>query len=305
MAKKHRHVVNHTFRGGRFEDHGIDLDVLPELLQYKQLLVEVAKELWRRVNPDRERLPKNFEDSLLLRFYEVQPNCATIPLERELEDEKIQLWESEDELDDAVELVARTIDAAGKDEPLPDAFPKHLISLFQGYGKTLRDDEWIEHRPARWETTVRYDTNVRLRLTRWATAAYEDFIDVIGEVTMARVSRPRMALQLPDGREVEAPFRPQDEDAITTALKDHETARLRVIGRGQFTSEGLVQKIIEIQDVNLLAGSQPAFDGSVKPIWEEFDEVLSGVPDQALSALPVDGAERHDFYVYGAHEAGA
>lgn len=305
MAEKHRHVVNHTFRGGRFEDHGIDLDVLPDVLRYKQLLVEVAKELWRRTNPDRERLPKKFEDSLSLRFYEVQCNCATIPLERELDRERIQLWESEDELDDAVDLVAQTIDAAGKDESLPDAFPKHLLSLFQEYGKTLRDDEWIEHRPARRETAVRYDANVRQRLTRWATAAYEDVIDLVGEVTMARVSRPRMALQLADGREVEAAFRPQDEAAITTALKQHETARLRVIGRGQFAVEGLLQKIIEVQEVRLLADGQPAFDVSAKPIWEEFDEILSGVPDQALSALPVDGAERHDFYIYGAHEGGA
>ena len=87
----------------------MDLDVLPELLQYKRLVVELAKELWRRHNPDRERLPKNFEDSLALRFYEVRGNCVTIPLERAVAtDPNIQLWQAEDELDEAVDLVAES-----------------------------------------------------------------------------------------------------------------------------------------------------------------------------------------------------
>jgi hypothetical protein len=61
-------LVNHTFQGGRFLDHGVDVDVLEEVARYKALLVETAKELWRRRNPNRERLPKNFEDSLQLKF---------------------------------------------------------------------------------------------------------------------------------------------------------------------------------------------------------------------------------------------
>ena len=129
--------------------------------------VDVAKELWRRNHPDRKNLPKNFEDSLSMKFYEVRPNCATIPLERVLTaDDREQLWD-DDELDDAVNLVAETIEAAGKDQPLPEQFPKHLLALFQDYGKTLREGEWIEQRPAKRASCVRYDSAVRERLTRW------------------------------------------------------------------------------------------------------------------------------------------
>lgn len=87
MAKVKKQLVVHTFKGGRFDDHGVDLDVLPDLLAYKTLLVETAKELWRRKNPERERLPKNFEDSLSLKFYEVRAGSAAIPLIREIETE--------------------------------------------------------------------------------------------------------------------------------------------------------------------------------------------------------------------------
>jgi len=34
MTKMKRQLVTHTFKGKRFEDHGLDLDVLPELYAY-------------------------------------------------------------------------------------------------------------------------------------------------------------------------------------------------------------------------------------------------------------------------------
>ena len=303
MSKSHRNLVNHTFHGRRFDDGGVDLDVTPDLHLYKTLLVEVAKELWRRNHSDRKNLPKNFEDSLSMKFYEVRPNCATVPLERVLSvDDREQLWDTEDELDEAVNLVAETIESAGKDLPLPEQFPKNLLALFQNYGKTLRDDEWIEQRPAKRESGIRYDAVVRERLTRWIETTYEDAVDLTGEVIMARVSKPRGAIQLNDGREIEAAFRPEDEDKITTALRDHKTAKLRVIGRGLFGPDGVVRKITEVTDVDLLpTGNQP-FDSSAKPIWDVFAEILSDVPAEQFARLPVDGADRHDFYIHGMRE---
>ena len=302
MTRTHRDLVSHSFHGRRFDDGGVDLDVTPDLHRYKTLLVEVAKELWRRNHSDRKNLPKNFEDSLSVKFYEVRANGATIPLERVLTtDDREQLWD-DDELDDAVTLVAETIEAAGNDQPLPEQFPKHLIVLFQEYGKTLRDDEWIEQRPAKRESGIRYDAVVRERLTRWIETPYEDSVDLTGEVTMARVSKPRMAIQLNDGREIEAAFRPEDEDIITTALKQHTTAKLRVIGRGQFGADGLVRKVTQVTDVSLFSSGEKPFDSSAKPIWDIFAEILADVPGEQLAKLPVDGADRHDFYIHGSRE---
>jgi hypothetical protein len=300
MSQTHRIVVEHTFHGGRFDDGGLDIETLPDLICYKKLLNKVAEELWRRNNPTRERLPRQFAESLTLKFYTVTPNCVTIPLERALSaDERSKLFTASDELDDAVDLVADAIEAAAADRPLPDAFPKHLLSLFREYGSTLQDGEWIEQRPAKRVTAVRYDTGIRDRLVAAADKAYDDAVDVIGQVTMARVSKPRMALELPDGHEVEAAFRPEDEAVILTALKEHQTAKLRVVGRGQFNSEAVLQRIVEVSTIELLPAGVETFDASAKPIWEQFAEVLAEVPESELAKLPTDGAERHDFYIYG------
>ncbi len=37
-----------------------------------------------------------------------------------------------------------------------------------------------------------------------------------------------------------------------------------------------------------------------RPIWEVIAEISSQVPDEEWAKLPVDGAENHDHYLYGA-----
>lgn len=301
MGKHRREVVTHTFKGKRFDDNGVDLDVLPDLLAYKNLLVDTAKELWRRKHPQRERLPKNFEDSLVLKFYEVQSGSACIPLEREVESrgQTSYLQPERDELDEAVGLVADLMDAAAHDRSFPPSFPKTVIPMLGEYGKTLRDNESIEHRIPGRAVPVRYTKSIRERIMRLAEPSYEDSIDVIGTVTMARVTRPRMAVMLDDGREVEAAFRAEDEDAITTALKDHLTAKVRVQGRGQFSPNGQMQRIVDIDGVMLVSGGDVPHDTTFTPIWEIFQQIMREVPTEQLDRLPEDAAANHDHYIYG------
>ena len=37
-----------------------------------------------------------------------------------------------------------------------------------------------------------------------------------------------------------------------------------------------------------------------RSIWEEVAEISAGVPDEAWHAVPADGSEQHDHYLYGA-----
>jgi len=301
MSVKRRKLITHTFRGGRFEDHGLDVDVLPELVRYKGILADLAKNLWHRKHPDRERLPKNFDESLALKFYELRDNCVSIPLERLIvcDDASLFVEPPPDELDEAAELLTRTIEAVASDQAVPEAFPRQLLCKFDDYGKSLRADEFIELTPAASGKLARFDAQVRERLVQRLLAPYQDFVDVQGVVTMARWTNRRMALLLADEQEVDAAFRPEQEETITTALKEHMTARIRIRGRGQFNGSGRLEKIVEVTDVSLLKQGEIAFDATAKPIWESFEEVLAQVPPEELSKLPFDGAENHDYYIHG------
>ena len=130
------------FKGPRFEDHGLDVDVLPEIIVYKRLLQETAKELWRRKHPDRQRLPKNFDDDVSLKFFELQPGSTGVPLVHEpFRAQLPQLFHPE--LDEAAELIEDTILAADEERGPPAKLPRIVLPLFQTFGDTLRDDEYL------------------------------------------------------------------------------------------------------------------------------------------------------------------
>ncbi len=300
MPKVKRELVKHVFKGGRFDDHGIDLDVLPDLLAYKNLLVETAKELWRSKHPGRERLPRNFEESLVVKFYEVEPGSAIIPLVHEYEaDDQTSLIENDNELEEAVELVAETAEAAYHDRPIPNQFPTRLLPWFEGYGKTLREGEYYELQTKKRTTPARYDAVVRERLVNWSASTYEDAIDLIGTVTMADISRPRMAITLKDGKKVDAPFKIEDEETVLTALSKHSSARLRLKGRGQFSKTGALMKITATDGIGILPAGELKYDETVKPIWQVFEEIVKTIPADELAKIPTDASENLDHYLYG------
>jgi Arc/MetJ-type ribon-helix-helix transcriptional regulator len=45
---------------------------------------------------------------------------------------------------------------------------------------------------------------------------------------------------------------------------------------------------------------QPEAAPAHKPIWERILERNAAIPDDEWDKLPVDGAEQHDHYIYGA-----
>jgi hypothetical protein len=145
------------FDGPRFQDHGLDVDVLPEIMTYKRLLQETAKELWRRKHPKRIRLPKNFDAELTLKFFELEAGSTGVPLVRDLIlTDQLQLIPYEDELDEAAVLLEDTIRAAGERLRVTN-LPRSIIPLFEELGRTLRGDETLLVSAGKRETAARYD----------------------------------------------------------------------------------------------------------------------------------------------------
>src|ERR1700727_3494046 len=104
---------------------------------------------------------------------------------------------------------------------------------------------------------------------------YEDSIDFVGKVLMARVNISRMALELDDGREIETVFPKKDEQKIIEALRDHASSKVRIFGRGFFDARGKLQKITRVDQIQLLPKAIVKPVPSVRPIWEGIDEIIS------------------------------
>ena len=293
-----RTLVTHTFQGARFADHGLDLEVISELVTYRTILVETAKELWRRKHAARMRLPARFTEEFKLKFYKIEEGSTAIPLVRPLSHGQLMLID--DELDEAVELVANTIACAASGKRLPDNFPSNVIPLFSEYGKTLKDDESIQQKTVRNVTAV-YDARVREELMARLLDSYEDELDIVGRVVGARVTRnSKMTLMVGEDREVEASFRHTDEEKILSALVKHASAKIRVRGRANFDMNGALLKIVAVKDIEFLgADGAIAFVEDVKPIWEEISEIADQIPADVLKTLPTDGSINYHNYLHG------
>ena len=150
----------------RFENHALDVECTQELIAYRTLVLECAKELWRRKNPNRVRLPRGFEDGFRLEFDRVDSGSAVLPLRRVRDLVQGEL-DHGDDFDDAAQLIDAAIAAADRDDLLPERLPANVIPLFRDFGRSLRPDEILFTRARQSNEEAAYTPKARARLAAW------------------------------------------------------------------------------------------------------------------------------------------
>lgn len=289
------------FDGKRFEGHALDVECTQELIAYRNLIVECAKELWRRKYPDRVRLPKGFEEGFRLQFNRLEDGSAVVPLQRVRVGDQIELdWGNLDEFDEAADLVDAAITAANDEELLPSALPSNVIPLFRDFGKSLRPDEVLFTRSRHASTEAAYTSKARKRLTEWVGPTYEDVVDVIGEVRMANVGPGTFSLQLDDTETlVGGRFSPEQESEVLEALRNHRSLRLRVQGVAEFaTSDRQIRRFSRVDKVTPAELAEQGFDETAIPIWEQLAAIGKSAPEGTWDNVPSDLSMRIDEIVY-------
>ena len=297
------------FDGARFDNHSLDVDCVGELVAYKRLVMECAKELWRRANPGYERLPKGFEERLTLQFAEITPGSAVVPLRRIVVQQQSSLDLADDfaddEFDQAAALIDDAIAAADSDDLLPAAFPRNVIPLFREFGRSLRDSETLYLQSRHRSVAAPYTAAARERLAAWTEATYEDAVDVVGEVSMANVRGGAFELTVAAGQQaVKGKFSEAQEAEVLIALQAHATTRLRVCGVGEFSqADRQLRKLVRVDSVAVASMQAPEYVEGVKPIWETLAEIGASAPDDAWAPVPTDLSKRLDHYLYSSNEA--
>ena len=300
MSGQWKEVVRLAFKGKRFHDHALDLSALTELSHFQKMVAETAKTLWRARHPDRERLPKRFEDRTRLCLRRIEEGSAVAPLEVYIEEpEQPELFEREPiEINQAIDLAHRTFLAAERDEPLPEYVPKDLLREYAGWGRQLAEDEAIEVTPVGKEP-ARFTLASRSRLAAFVEAPHESQVDQIGEVLKADIRQRRFQLWLDGKTGVTVTFSPEQEDKVTSALKDHRTRRLRVKGKGEFSSQGKLQRITKVTELRFHPVGELPYDPTAPRIEDVLAELAREVPEEEWEKLPDDLTDNLDHYLYG------
>jgi len=289
------------FDGKRFEGNALDVECTQELIAYRTLLLECAKELWRRKNQDRVRLPKGFEEGFRLQFNRLDPGSAVVPLQRVRVADQSELdFGNLDEFDEAADLIDAAIVAANEDQLLPEALPSNVIPLFRDFGKSLRADEVLFTRSRHSSKGAPYTAKARKRLTEWVGETYEDVLDVTGEVRMANVGPGNFTLQLEKTETlVGGRFSPEQEAEVLNALRNHRAVHLRVQGTAEFaTSDRQIKRFSRVDKVEPAVLSDQEFDEMAVPIWDQLAAIGESAPPGTWDSVPTDLSKRIDDIVY-------
>ncbi len=181
-------------RGRRFDQPGMPVGALAELAAYRDLVLEVAKELFRADNPERLRVPKGFADRLDLRLDRVEAgNSVLNVLERtqpvKQQDTLMILDNEDDEFDRARGLIERTISAVAAEEPVPQEFPRSALASFDRFGRTLEGHEAVQFRTPGDRPGALYTPSVRRRLLLEAAGTYTAHVERVGRVIELNVEQ--------------------------------------------------------------------------------------------------------------------
>ena len=242
--------------GGRYEEEGYPLVGLPELARYERLIFEVARALWRRDNPDRRRMPRNFGEQLDLRLSRVEAGSVTPVLGRGTGvDGQYPLAGLGDYFEHAREAVDEAFAELVESGVLPATFPVEAVGSLAQFGKSLRDDEAVYFRTGT-DRSFAYNQRIRKRLltTGQVNEVTRDGV-LLGRLTALDADARTFTLTMLSAAAV--PGRYEDRELTSVFRELLNESRLATVVRleARFTEVGgdLVTRIDDVWDVEEFA----------------------------------------------------
>lgn len=242
--------IRPRFVGERFEQVTLPVMVARDLAAYEELVVELAKHLYRRKHPDRIRVPRGFAREFSLHLdTTIEPGSAKPSLVAVVAS-SLLVASLPVEFHEARDLINQVI-AAPPGTPLPDSFPSSFYSYFNRIGRSLADTEFIEWQPESDSNKAVLDQARRIQLVRTHRNTYEANIEEIGHVVTLDTIKPTGSLRRLSGDIVPFTYSDPFLNDLRSAL-DIEHLHVRLRGIGSFDGNNSLLSISEIEEADLL-----------------------------------------------------
>lgn len=217
-----------TFDGGRFDSHCMPVDVLAELATVQRVLEAVARHLYFRQNPDRQRVPRGFVEASHLYLSTSRANCYTAGLSRPnpatwglLE---IGLF------DKARALTISALSAVETDSSFPSDFPSDALEDLAAIGLRLSDEEVLSVKDSAALVTARINQKTRAKLALLTSQSLEKVMIIEGEVEEIDDKSLSLQLLLKSKERITVSFKSPDREKVADAFKNRPIARVRAHG---------------------------------------------------------------------------
>jgi len=269
-----------TLRGGRFAEHSVPVEVLPEFMVYQEFVVALAKHIYFEQNPDRKRVPKGFSDKLQLRLREIRDNCATPVLERVDSTEQTLLPIHSDPFEQARELINEAIESVHTGSPLPPKFPEKFLRYFNRLGSRLLDEESMELIPPNQQFGAKLDSVARRALVAKTQDAYIQTVNLRGVVRIVDTDGGSFTLETDSGAKVRMAMPKQYELSILDAARHYRSQQVKVVGECISSGDGAILSFRKMDTLEIEDRSP-----DVMARLEELKSVQAGWLDGEGSAI--------------------
>lgn len=299
MTDHWRRVVTLHFGGDRYGERALDVDAWAELQRFQSMVSETAKALWRDHNPNRARLPRNFEDKTRLWLRTIEDGSTVIPFEIPVDKSLVDAFPEatiHNEVTEAIDIVHQVFLAVNNNTQFPEECPKTLLSEYARLGESLNESCTLQFAPPK-QIFARVTKCDRDRLALISESSYEDELDITGRVLEADVRQRKFQIWLDDRASVSASFTPLQETQVTSALKEHKSMRLRVRGRGIFAPDGKPRRITEVVSLHRVDNQGSTFDRDAPRVEDIVSSIFGEIPDSEWNRVPNDLSHRLDSYI--------
>lgn len=273
--------IQPRFTGPRFDEHSLPVDVARDLAGYQDLVVQLAKHLYLKDNPERQRVPKGFESSFELHLEKVDDGSAK-PLLMAVATALTLDLGAASYFTQARDLITRCIAA----EIPPTEFPKELLSHFNVVGRSLQDGETMELPDTGTEKPAVLTPKRRRDLVLSADKVYDKQVELSGFIGEVDFENKTFRLRFNDGTSKNVPYADAFENR---ARKYAGSSRHQVTVRcvAAYDSWDRLQKVIEVESVDLQPNYEVAskFEGLATLADGWYDGDGKAPPQEALREL--------------------
>jgi hypothetical protein len=235
------------FTGARFDAHTLPVDVARDLAAYETLIIELAKHLYLKDNPDRQRVPRGFAADFRLDIQRIDPGSAMPVLVLAAAGVLGLSGGERDHFERARDLIAECV--AAPETALPQDFPKELLGHFNQFGRSLREGEALELPLHSRTDSAKLTPEKRKRLVLAEGQVYEREISLNGYIEEVDFAKSTFRLRLPESTTVTVPMADSLHNIVRT-YSGRPRHQINVIGIGAFDSSERLQKVISVASLD-------------------------------------------------------